>query len=162
MYKEIVIRKKIVSLVSIIFVITFSIVISDLVTTIKLFGYSTGKYLSILIFVFMMLIMYKEITKCKLKYKYSIIADQFIVYKVNGDKQEIKENIKINDILSVDKLNSKKFDFSNFIVRRYTSLTITPKIYCCTYKNNYKTQKFYFEPSSYLVTRLNTLKSEYI
>ncbi|GAA0179720.1 hypothetical protein SH2C18_25430 [Clostridium sediminicola] len=160
MYKEIVIRRKIVSLVSIIFIITFSIVISDLVINIKLFGYSIGEYTSILIFVFMILIMFKEITKCMLKYKYSIIADQFIVYKMNGDKQEIKENIKIKDIISIDKLNSKKFNLSNFIGRKYTSVTITSKIYCCTYKSNYKIQKFYFEPSSYLVTRLNTLKNE--
>lgn len=160
MYKETVISKKIVSLIRLIFIIVFSIVISDLITSIKLFGVSDAKYSSRLVFALTIIIIYKEITKCKLKFKYSIIADQFIVYKVKGAKQEIMENIKINDIQSVDKLSRKKINFGDFMVRKYTSLTITPGIYCCTYKNKNKTQKFYFEPSSCLVSKLNSLKNK--
>lgn len=160
MYKETVIRKKIVSLIRLIFVIAFSIVVSDLLTSIKLFGFSSGKYSSVLIFVLTIIIIYKEINKCKVKYKYSIIADQFIVYKVKGNKQEIMENIKINDIQSLDKIFRKKINLRDFMVRKYTSLAITSVIYCCTYKNKNRTQKFYFEPSFYLVSKLNSLKNK--
>jgi hypothetical protein len=160
MHKEVVVRSKITSLVTMIFICELLIIMSDVTQNIRFFGHRIAGYSKLMAIIFLIIILYKEITKCKLKYKYSIIADQFIVYRICNGKQEILENIKVKNIQSIDKIWYRKLNIHNFMAKKYTSLIVTPSMYCCIYKINNKNEVFYFQPSENLVEKLKDLKNK--
>ncbi|SHI02301.1 hypothetical protein [Clostridium grantii] len=159
MHKEVVVRSKMTSLVTMIFICEFLIIISDIAENINVFGHRIAGYSKIMAIIFLSIIVYKEIIKCKLRYKYSIIADQFIVYRLSNEKQEILENIKVSSIQSIDKIWYRKLSIHQFMAKKYTSLIVTPSMYCCTYRINDKNEIFYFQPSENLVLKLNDLRN---
>ena len=91
-------------------------------------------------------------------YKYSVVADQFIIHKITDKKQDILENVKIGDILYIGKDESKIKKFKACICRKYTCSVISSEKYCCVYKVNGKVKKFYFEASSNFVEKVKKLK----
>lgn len=91
-------------------------------------------------------------------YKYSVVADQFIIHKITEKKQNILENVKIGDILYIGKDESKIKKFKACICKKYTCSMISSEKYCCIYKVNGKVKKFYFEASSNFVEKVEKLK----
>lgn len=95
-----------------------------------------------------------EIKYCRIKYTYSIIADQFIIHKISGNEDKVVENIKIWDIQDVGQegvLASRKNIFNS---KRYICSVFNIKPYYCNYKHGNRIKTFYFEPSKDLVDKI--------
>ncbi|ABK62637.1 MULTISPECIES: hypothetical protein [Clostridium] len=156
MYKETVTRKKVSSIVVIVMLLTVSIVLTDMSRNMRLGQF--GSILTILLTAFIFVLILKQIHKCSIKYKYSIIADELIIYKLKGYKEEVMESIKIKDIQSIKKTNRFNLLINMILSKSYSGLNLTREIYACRYKNKHINKKFYFEPSSKLVEKLHLLR----
>ena len=91
-------------------------------------------------------------------YKYSVVADQFIIHKVTDKNQNILENIKVGNILYIGKDEKQIKKFKACICKKYTCSMSTSERYCCIYNDNGKVNKFYFEASSNFVEKVKKLK----
>jgi hypothetical protein len=160
MCKEEVTRKKLPVVLSYFVLLIIMICLSDIVENITIQNRSIGIVTNPIFAIIMVSIIAIEILKCRTKYKYSIISDQFIIHKIktNTRVQIVVENIKLKDIGSIvkkGKFNSR-FDINN----KYTCSFFNPITYCCTYTCNGKDKKFYFQPSEKFVTKLCSLVEE--
>ncbi len=95
--------------------------------------------------------------KCRVSYKYSVIADQLIIHKVISEKQKVLEDIKVEDIVYLGEDKDRIKEFSTKGCRSYTCRNFEAKK-CCIYKKNNKTYKFYFQASDRFVNKVNNLK----
>lgn len=157
MYKEIVMRKKISSIFMIVIMLTISIVVSDMSSNLIFGEYRIGEYSTIFIDFVVFVFIMQQIQKCKIKYKYAIIADEFIIYKLKGNKQKIMEIIKIKDIKSLDKIRKTKACLDTSTKKMYGNLNFNKDMYFCRYNNHKGTNGFYFEPSNRLINKLDVL-----
>lgn len=160
MYKETVTRKRVpvlffmlILLVSILFLMEFS-------KNIKFYDYNINEILNIFFFFIVILISLLELFKCKVKYSYFIIADQFIIHRIKGNYDKVVENIKLNDIVYFGKCSGLKSKININKSKKYTCSILNRDTYCCVYKNGKKTQRFYFEPSTHLIRKLNYLSNK--
>ncbi|MCY6370278.1 hypothetical protein [Clostridium ganghwense] len=160
MYKEIVIRKKISSIFIIVLMLTVSIVVSDIIANLSLGEYEVGNHLTSLLSFFVFILIIRQIEMCKIKYKYSIIADEFIIYKVKGNKQQIMASVKVKDIECIEKIGKNKIYLDAVIRNMYGCLNFDNDLYFCKYNNGNGTKRFYFEPSHKLVEKLDVLKNK--
>ncbi|CAG7839242.1 hypothetical protein Z959_03975 [Clostridium novyi B str. ATCC 27606] len=158
MYKETVARKKISSLVVIVILLAVSIVLSDISRSMEIGHNELGEALIVLLMAFIFMLILIQIYKCSIRYKYSIIADELIIYKIKGCREEVMENIKIKNIQSIEKRNKFYFIINALMSKKYIGLNLANDLYTCKYKSGYTNKKFYFEPSSKLVDKLHLLR----
>ncbi|MGL5764584.1 MAG: hypothetical protein ACRCX8_02970 [Sarcina sp.] len=92
------------------------------------------------------------------KYKYSVVANQFLVHKFSEHKQELMENVKIRDIIYLGKdargVNNVEIECSH----KYTCSS--KDRYCCIYNKEGMIRKFYFQASPEFVSRINLVKEK--
>ncbi len=158
MYKETIIKKKLIALITMLFLSIFAILLSDFMGTLEIRGQSIGVYSSSIIFVLIIIFNVRQLRKCSLKYKYSIIADQFIIYEVLRDKQQhVKENLRLSEIISIKKVTSNMCGPKDLLCKRYICFSKNRHIYKCNYLKNGHESFFLFEPSNSLVDRLDKL-----
>ena len=93
MYKETVQRKKISSIFVILSCLATYIVISDIIENLKVGNYVIGGYLTILLTLVVVLLTIRQIGMCKVRYKYSVIADELIIYRIKGSREEVLESM---------------------------------------------------------------------
>jgi len=155
MYKEIVERKRIASIFIILCSLVLYIVISDVIRNLRVSNYTVGGYLTILLTLVVVVFTISQIGKCKVRYKYSIIADELTIYRIKGSKEEAVESIKIRDI---EKVKKSGLNISLLIAKKYGCICFGNGLYICKYKNGHGTSKFYFEPSCKLVDKLDVLR----
>lgn len=158
MYKETVVGKKISSIFTIVILLSVSIVVSDIIINIQIGQHKIGVYLTLLLSCLMLLLVIVQINKCSVKYKYSIIADELIICKLKGSKQEVMENIKIKDIESIEKLGKFTSKVKTMFCKKYGYLEIADNLYVCKYNSSDKKGRFYFEPSCKLIDKIDKLK----
>jgi len=103
---------------------------------------------------------YMEFSKCKIKYKYSIVVDQFIIHRIKGGEVTILEDIKLKDIEFIGKYSDYSSDNHISSSKKYICSSFTGSKFCCVYKLGNKFKKFYFEPSVPLINKINLLKSK--
>lgn len=156
MYKETVATKKISSIMFIVMLMAVSIVLTDMSRNMRLGQF--GSILTILLTTFIFIRILIQIQKCSIKYKYSIIADELIIYKLKGYKEEVMESIKIKNIQYIKKTNRFNLLVNMILSKSYSGLNLTHEIYSCRYKDKQVNKKFYFEPSHKLVEKLNLLR----
>lgn len=157
MYKEIVMRKKISSIFMVVIMLTISIVISDISSNLTLGEYRVGEYSTIFMDLVVVIFIMRQIQKCNTKYKYAIIADEFIIYKLKGNKQKIMETVKVKDIKSVDKIGKTKACLDTSTKKMYGNLNFNNDVYFCKYNSHKGSNGFYFEPSHRLISKLDIL-----
>lgn len=160
MYKEIVMKRKISTIFVIIMILAISIVISDMICNITYEEYELGKYLAIFVAIGDLLFTIKEIQKCTLKYKYSIIADEFIIHKVKGNRQNTMENVRIKDIECIKKIGLSKVYLDTIRYKVYGCLNFNSNLYFCRYNAEKGSKVFCFEASSDLINRLDKMRSK--
>lgn len=160
MYKETVARKKVSAIFIIVLYLTTYVVISDIVENLKIGRYLIGGYLTILLTLLVLLIIIKQVNKCNIKYKYSIIADELIIYKLKGSREEVIESIKLDDIECVEKINKLKFNLDRFFCKKCACLNFGNDVYACRYNNGFRSSKFYFEPSFKLIDKIKVCKNK--
>ncbi|NEZ47341.1 hypothetical protein FDF74_09060 [Clostridium niameyense] len=154
MYKETIIRKRVPVLLFVIILLTISLYLMEFIKGLKINVYNIQQILNNLIIAFLILISLFEIVKCKVRYTYFIIADQFIIHKIKGSEDKVVENIKLKDIIYFGKTNRIKSKFMLTNCKKYTCSLFNGEAYYCIYKKGDKTKKFYFEPSYNLIKKL--------
>ena len=86
-------------------------------------------------------------------YRYSIIADDFLIHRINCGKNKLVHKIKLTEIKSIDMMKSKKEFPKNF--RNNFSENFTKPGYSCEYCKEGKDKIFYFDPSVGMINKLN-------
>ena len=103
MYKEMVERKKFPTVVLLFTTLITFICLSDLLPKISIGSINIKMFITMFFNTLMIALCYIEFSKCKVKYKYSIVADQFIIHKIRGEESKILEDIKLKDIEFIGK-----------------------------------------------------------
>lgn len=154
MYREIVERRRAIVILMLFVVLSFIIVLYDILGNLTFGEYNLTKLSQIVFSGIMFYIIYRQIIKCKIRYKYSVMGDQLIIHKLNGKHEIIVEDVEFRDIeyIGKDKTLEEKFNSRNS--RKYLcTLGHSNKCYCI-YRNGGKLKKFYFEPSEKLIKKI--------
>lgn len=160
MHKEIITRKKAPGFCVIFIFLIFTLFLVQAIQRVELFGIDIGYIVSVVLESLIIVSIIFEIIKCKVKYKYFIVADQFIIHKMKGAEDKVVENIKIRNIEFMGKLKEYKANNSFECTKKYTCSLFNRDLYCCVYREGSKLKRFYFEPSSSLLEKINTLKQK--
>ena len=106
MYKEMVQRKKFPAVVLLFITLITFICLSDLLPKISIGSINIKMFVTMFFNTLMIALCYIEFSKCKVKYKYSIVADQFIIHKIRGEEVTILEDIKLKNIEFIGKYSN--------------------------------------------------------
>jgi hypothetical protein len=158
MHKEIVERKKFPIMVLLFITLITFICLSDLLSKISIGNINIKTFVAMFFNTLMIAVCYIEFSRCKVKYKYSIVADQFIIHKIRGEEITIVEDIKLKNIEFIGKYCNCKADINISSSKKYICSTFIGSKLCCVYKAGDKFKKFYFEPSDGLMNKITLLK----
>lgn len=162
MHKEIVERKKFPVIVLLFITLIAFICLSDLLSKISIGRINVKIFVTMFFITLMIALCYIEFSKCKVKYKYSIVADQFIIHKMRGEEVTIVEDIKLKNIEFIGKYSNCNEDMHISSSKKYICSTFIKSKFCCVYKVEDKFKKFYFEPSDSLMNKIRLLKEKSI
>jgi len=160
MYKEMVQRKKLPAIVMLFITLITVICLSDLLPKVSVGSINIKTFVTMFFNTLMIALCYMEFSKCKVKYKYSIVVDQFIIHKIKGDEIKILEDIKLKDIEYIGKYCDCKVDSHISSSKKYICSTFVGSKFCCVYKVGDKMKRFYFEPSIGLMNKIRLLKEK--
>lgn len=156
MYKEIVVRRRTPVVVGLLLLLVIMIAVSNLVEHIQVFNYKIGFITNPIISIITSMLILFEIMKCKVSYRYSIIADQLIIHRLKQKEQNVVENIKLKDIVYMGKEKDYRENYDIANSKRYVC-ALKLNNYCCIYKDGDRYRKFFFQPSLNLVQKINTI-----
>ena len=160
MYKEMVQRKKFPAVVLLFITLIIFICLSDLLPKVSIGSTNIKIFVTMFFNILMIALCYMEFSKCKIKYKYLIVADQFIIHKIRGEEVTIREDIKLKDIKFIGKNCDYSSDADIISSKKYICSTSIGSKFCCVYKVEDKFKKFYFEPSDGLMKKIKLLKEK--
>jgi hypothetical protein len=160
MYKEIVQRKKFPVIVLLFVTLVTFICLSDLLSKINISNINVKVFVTMFFNALMIALCYVEFSKCKVKYKYLIVADQFIIHKIRGQEITIVEDIKLKSIEFIGRYSNCNSNIHISSSRKYICSTFIGSKFCCVYKVEGKFKKFYFEPSDGLMNKIKLLKEK--
>lgn len=160
MYKEMVQRKKFPAVVLLFITLITFICLSDLLPKISIGSINLKSFITMFFNTLMIVLCYIEFSKCKVKYKYSIVADQFIIHKIRGEEVKILEDIKLKDIEFIGKYSNCNTDVHITSSKKYICSTFNGSNFCCVYKTGDKFKKFYFQPSDGLINKIKSIKAK--
>lgn len=155
MHREIIKRRRDITIVSGIICLSLMIGLAKLIGDIKIYNIKVEIITDPIFILIGIAIICYEMKMCKTYYKYSVIADQLIIHKIQSSEQETLENLKLDDIVflgtgrnEINKYKAKK-------EKKYIcDLINTKETYCCIYKKDREYRKFYFQPSGEMVKKL--------
>ncbi|MBU3156413.1 hypothetical protein LL037_03600 [Clostridium estertheticum] len=160
MYKEMVQRKKLPALVSLFITLIIFICLSDLLPKVSIGSINIKTFVNLVFNMIMIALCYMEFLKCKVRYKYLIVADQLIIHRIRGQEVIIREDIKLKDIEYIGKSSNYSSDIHISSSKKYICSTFIGSKFCCVYKAGNKFKKFYFEPSDGLMNKIRLLKEK--
>ena len=160
MYKEMVQRKKLPALVSLFITLIIFICLSDLLPKVSIGSINIKTFVTLVFNMIMIALCYMEFLKCKVRYKYLIVADQLIIHRIRGQEVIIREDIKLKDIEYIGKCSKYSSDIHISSSKKYICSTFIGSKFCCVYKAGNKFKKFYFEPSDGLMNKIRLLKEK--
>ncbi|EPY2272137.1 hypothetical protein ACXAUS_000944 [Clostridium sporogenes] len=160
MYKETVARRTVPVLFFMLILLVGILFLVEFLKNIKLSSYKLDEMLNIFLLCIAILVSFFEVFKCKIKYSYFIIADQFIIHKIKGNYDKVVENIKLKDIIYFGKCAGLRSKINISKSKKYTCSLLNRDTYCCVYKDGNNTKKFYFEPSNNLIAKIKYLSSK--
>lgn len=116
--------------------------------------------LGLAIFIFMAIVSVGEIYRSGIRYKYSIIADQFIIHKIIRNNNIEEESIKFKDIKFLGRVKDLKENYKVNSTKKYLCSVVNTNRYCCVYSSGGKLKKFYFEPSKEMIGKLKFMMNK--
>jgi len=160
MYKEMVQRKKFPVVVLLFITLIMFICLADLLPKVIMGSINIKTFVTLFLYILMIALCYMEFSKCKIKYKYLIVADQFIIHKIRGEEVTIREDIKLKDIEYIGKYSNYSSDIHISSSKKYICSTFIGSKLCCVYKAGSSFKKFYFEPTDGLMNKIRSLKEK--
>ena len=153
-------RKKFPAIILLFITLIAFICLSDVLPKVSIGRINIKTFVTMFFNTLMIALCYMEFSKCKVKYKYSIVADQFIIHKIKGEVVTILEDIKLKDIEFIGKYSNCNVSMHISSSKRYICSTFVGSKLCCVYKVGDKFKKFYFEPSDGLMNKIRLLKQK--
>ena len=157
MYKEVVGRRMTPVIVGSFVLITIMINLSNTIENVKIFDYKIGGITNPLLLIFTISVIGIEFFKCNVKYKYSIIAGELIIYRMNNKYQEIIENIKLENIVYIGRRRECKRKISVLSSKKCLCTLLHFDKACCIYKDGDNYKEVYFDPSERLLAKLKKI-----
>lgn len=154
MYKETITRRKLPSMVKLFTILVIALFLGEIIKGFTINGQEVGEIAIIFCATLVIMTLIFEVFRCRVKYTYSIIADQFIIHKIKGTEDKVVENIKLRNIEYIGKNDMPKFKESIISSKKYICSILNLSPYCCVYKDGDRLKKFYFEPSSNLIEKI--------
>lgn len=159
MHREFREGKRVIAIVTSLITITIALYIYQFATIMVGNNSSTIIILEIILCIFTLIILKREMRKCKVVYKYCIISDKLIINKIENKCEENVESLKIKDILYIGECCKVPKEFNKGrCCRHYIRSFDKNKKFCCVYQKNGQISKFIFEPSNVLVDRIGNIK----
>ena len=158
MYKQMVERKKFSAIVFLFVTLIILICLSDLLSSISLEIVNIRNVVTVFFSILMIILCYIEFSKCRVKYKYLIVADQFIIHKIKGEEVSVLEDVKFKNIDFIGRCENYNANIHISTSKKYICSMFLRSKFCCVYKAEDKFKKFYFEPSEGLINKIKVLK----
>ncbi|AOR22360.1 hypothetical protein [Clostridium taeniosporum] len=155
MHKEVVIKKKAPVIAVVLLIITAMLYLYQGISILGIKNAMFVKFYNITITFLTLSIIFFEIIKCKISYKYLIIANKLIINKIFNNNEKNLESINLDDIVYIGKENYIPKEYTIKNKGNYSCGTINKNKYCCVYKRENVYYKFTFNPSEKLIKRLN-------
>lgn len=155
MHKEIVVKKRVPVIYTVLFSITILLYLSEAVERTKYNEHILGYLLDAILLLIAVYLTVMEVRSCSISYKYSVIADKLIINSIKSKKEKNLESIKISNILYIgDKENMPKEYTKMFRHRSYSCNMLGEKKYYCIYKKNNDIRKIKFQPSQRFIDKI--------
>lgn len=154
MYREIVERRRAMVILIMFVVLSLIIVLYDILGNLTFAEHNLRKLSQIMFSSIMIYTIYRQVIKCKIKYKYSIMGDQLIIHKLNGKQEIIVEDVEFSDIKYIGKNETLEEKFNSRNARKYLCTMFHTNRCYCVYRKNNRLRKFYFEPSEKLIRKI--------
>lgn len=161
MHRELIKRKKATTIISSIVVLCAMIFLANIIGRIKINNSRLEIYTDPILSIITLGFLFFELIQCKIKYKYSIIADKLMIHKIISNEEKILEKIRLSDIVYIGKNDKEQKQYSVSSKRRYVCNTAMASNYCCVYKLGEAYRKIYFQPSEELISKINRIKDRY-
>ncbi len=156
MHKEVVMRKRTPVIFLIVFIITLMIYAYEALDYLGISNLTLMKVANGMIILSTICIIIFELIKCKIAYKYSIIANKLIINRIFLERERNIESITISDIVYIGSKSNLRNKYEAKFNGSYLFRLFENKCCCCVYKKNEKYYKFNFAPSDELLRRLNS------
>ncbi|GAA0079330.1 hypothetical protein UT300005_37090 [Clostridium sp. CTA-5] len=154
MHREVVVRKKAPVIATLILVITIMLYLYQGISNLPINNIIIIKAMNILIIMLTIIIVFSQLIRCNVSYKYSIIANKLIINRIVSNQEKNLESISLSEIVYIGK---KYYIPKEYIAKNkgsYLCELINPKSCCCIYKKQDQYYKFSFNPSDKLIQRL--------
>ena len=161
MHRELIVKRKATTIITLIVILCIMLFLASAVGEIKISRCKLNRITDPAITVVTIAFFIFEIFKCKIKYKYSIIADKLMIHKIFLNDEKILEKIRLSDIVYIGKDVKEKKHFNISTTKKYICNLITDKTYCCVYKLGEEYKKVYFQPSSELIRKIKNFHIRY-
>ena len=159
-YKEEYCRKKLPTVIGMFLLLTIIILIYDAIRANIVSSKTAVIITTFLLYIVLATSVTIATLRCRLRFRCSLIADQFIVYKMSKQEQRVEHNIKVKDIVCIKKISMLECIVNRVKHSSYLSSTFDGRIYCCIYKDGDRHKKFFFQPSCILISKLNDTISD--
>lgn len=154
MYKETISRRKLPSIVKLFTILVAALFLAEVIKDITINGQDIGRIAIVFCTALVVLTLAFEIFRCRVKYTYSIIADQFIIHRIKGSEDKVVENIKLRNIQYIGRNDMPKLNEGIKSSKKYVCSIFNLSPYYCIYKDGDKLKRFYFEPSTRLIEKI--------
>ncbi|WP_027623568.1 hypothetical protein [Clostridium lundense] len=154
MYKETISRRKLPSIVKLFTILVVALFLAEVIKDTTINGQDIGRIAIVFCVTLVVGTLVFEIFRCRVKYTYSIIADQFIIHRIKGSEDKVVENIKLRNIQYIGRNDMPKLNESIKSSKKYVCSILNLNPYYCIYKDGDKLKRFYFEPSTRLIERI--------
>ncbi|SHE45343.1 hypothetical protein [Clostridium fallax] len=161
MHRELIKRRKSTTIISSVVVLCAMIFLANIIGRIKINNSKLDIYTDPLLAIITTAFLVFELFQCKVKYKYSIIADKLMIHKIISDEEKILEKIRLSDIVYIGNNSDEYKKYNASVKKKYICNTATGKNCCCVYKLGDNYRKVYFQPSSELINKIIRIKDRY-
>ncbi|GEM_PF-1537086 len=160
-YNETRVRTKIFVVTHVSLLVISAIIVNIVLTTEKFIGLGITGYMTIGIPALFLMGAAFEAIRCRIRYRYLIIADQLIIHRVKGARDEVKVDIKLKDIVFVGKVKDMHLNVDLSEADKFTCVLRNSNSYCCVYLHGDSYRSFYFQPSLELIRNIENLRNKY-
>lgn len=155
MHKEVVEKKKVPVIYTVLFSITILLYLSEAVERTKYNDQLLGYVVDFGLLTIAVYLTIREVRSCSVSYKYSVIADKLIINSITSKREKNLESIKMSNILYIgNKANMPKEYHSMFRNKSYSCNRVGEKNFYCVYKSNNSIRKIKFQPSEKFIDKI--------
>ena len=155
MHREVVEKKKVPVIYTVLFSITILLYLSEAVERTKYNDQLLGYLVDFTLLIIAVYLTIREVRSCSVSYKYSVIADKLIINSITSKREKNLESIKMSNILYIgNKANMPKEYHSMFRNKSYSCNRVGEKSFYCIYKFNNRIRKIKFQPSERFIDKI--------